>query len=233
MDDAIKRALSDLKEGKFIFVFDAEGREEETDFMLLASKATPRHIREMRVHGGGLIFLMVHHDVAERFGLPFLTALYDSAKGSYPVLGALVPNDIPYDTKSSFSLALNHRRTFTGITDNDRALTVRRFGELAGESVKSPGEDWVRALGAEFRSPGHVPVCRSSPHPLKDRFGHTELGVALALMAGESPVLVGCEMMGDNGKALPKEKAKVYARGRGSQSIEGKGVKEAWREWSA
>ena len=232
MAEDIQRALKDLRGGRFVFVFDAEGREGETDFMALASRVEPQHIREMRVHGGGLIFLMVHHDVAERFGLPFLTTLYDSAKGSYPVLGALVPNDIPYDTKSSFSLALNHRRTFTGITDNDRALTVKRFGELAAEARKNPRKDWVKALGAEFRSPGHVPVCRSSPHPLRDRFGHTELGTALALMAGETPVLVGCEMMGGNGKALSKSKAKVYARARGSQLIEGKGVMEAWRKWS-
>ncbi|MBI5000583.1 MAG: 3,4-dihydroxy-2-butanone-4-phosphate synthase [Euryarchaeota archaeon] len=232
MADVIQRSLADLRNGKFIFVFDAEGREGETDFMALASKATPRHIREMRVRGGGLIFLIVHHDAAERFGLPFLTSLYDSGRRDFPVLGALVPDDIPYDTKSSFSLSLNHRRTFTGITDNDRALTVRRFGELAGEAMKNPRKDWVKALGAEFRSPGHVPVCRSSPHPLRDRFGHTELGTALAMMAGETPVLVGCEMMGGNGQALARGKAKVYARARGSQFVEGKGVMEAWRKWS-
>lgn len=227
-DERLKEATSALRRGEFVLVFDSEGREGETDFVALASKVTPSHIREMRVHGGGLIFLMVHHDVAELFGLPFLTSVYRSAGKKHPVLDALIPNDIPYDTKSSFSLAINHRRTFTGITDNDRALTIRRFGELATEALKSPMQDWVRLLGAEFRSPGHVPICRSSVQPLKDRFGHTELTVALALMARETPVLVGCEMMGDDGKALSRSLARRFAEEHGFVFLDGKEIISAF-----
>jgi 3,4-dihydroxy 2-butanone 4-phosphate synthase len=224
----LPEAISALKRGEFVLVFDSEDREGETDFVALASKVTPSHIREMRVHGGGLIFLMVHHNVAEQFGLPFLTSLYSSAGKDHPVLGALVPNDIPYDTKSSFSLTINHRKTFTGVTDNDRALTVRRFCELATEVLKTPEKDQLRLLGAEFRSPGHVPICRSSARPLTDRFGHTELTVALAMMARETPVLVGCEMMGNDGKALSRGHAMRYAKEHGLVFLEGKEIISAF-----
>ncbi|MEW5936350.1 MAG: 3,4-dihydroxy-2-butanone-4-phosphate synthase [Candidatus Thermoplasmatota archaeon] len=229
--DNVEEACARLMKGEFVFVFDADEREGETDFIALANRVIPAHIQQMRLNGGGLIFLMVHHDIAERFRLPFLTDLYGAARGRFPVLDALVPNDIPYDTRSSFSLTINHRRTFTGITDKDRALTIRRLGELANELSKSDG-DWLHALGAEFRSPGHVPVCRSSPQPLEDRVGHTELAVALALMTSETPVLVGCEMMGQDHNALSKAEAKLYAQRQGSVFLEGMEIKEAWDKWS-
>jgi 3,4-dihydroxy 2-butanone 4-phosphate synthase len=232
MSDAVRDAISELLKGRFVFVYDADGREEETDFMVLARLATHEHVRTMRKEGGGLIFLMVHHDVCERFGLPFMTQLYSSAGNDYPVLDALDPNDIPYDAKSSFSLTLNHRKTFTGITDIDRALTIRRFGELAIETVDKPREA-VAQLGKEFRSPGHIAVCRSSASPLKDRFGHTELGTALAIMAGETAAVVaGCEMMGDSGKSLPRKDAKAYAEKSGFRFLDGREIVEAWRNWS-
>ena len=51
-------------------------------------------------------------------------------------------------------------------------------------------------------------------------------------MAGLPPVGSGCEMMGDNGKALPKEKAKQYAEDNNLVFLEGKEIIEAWKKWS-
>jgi 3,4-dihydroxy 2-butanone 4-phosphate synthase len=51
----------------------------------------------------------------------------------YPILDVLKTNDLQYDTKSAFTLSINHRDTYTGITDKDRALTTRRFAELFAE----------------------------------------------------------------------------------------------------
>ncbi|NIP34063.1 MAG: 3,4-dihydroxy-2-butanone-4-phosphate synthase, partial [Thermoplasmata archaeon] len=56
--------------------------------------------------------------------------------------------------------------------------------------------------GQSFRAPGHVPICVASEQPLRNRFGHTELSVALLLMGGLPPVAVGCEMMSDDGGSL-------------------------------
>ena len=51
------------------------------------------------------------------------------------------------------------------------------------ESDMSPGEA-IAALGSEFRTPGHIPVCRESPGGLSNRQGHTELAVAINVMFG-------------------------------------------------
>ncbi len=225
-------ALTDLKEGKFVLVFDSESREGETDFVIAAPSVTPDAIRRMRKDGGGLIILITSHEVAQKLQLPFLADLFSHFRTQYPVLKELVPNDIPYDTKSSFSLYINHRKTFTGITDNDRSLTMRKFAELATAIKTMDTATAMKQFGKEFRSPGHIPVCVASQHLLKERKGHTELVVALLQMAGLPPVGSGCEIMGDSGKALSKDDARRYAEKNGLTFLEGKDIVRAWNQWS-
>jgi 3,4-dihydroxy 2-butanone 4-phosphate synthase len=185
----------------------------------------------MRKDGGGLIFLMISHEIAEKFSLPFLTDLYDKNQVKYPILKSLIANDIPYDTKSSFSLYINHRKTFTGITDFDRSLTIREFA-IISKKVKNIGKNAaIKILGKKFRSPGHVPICISSKNLLKDRFGHTELGVSLLKMANLIPVGTGCEIMGNNGKALSKEESMDYAKENKIIYLEGEDIIKVWNKW--
>jgi 3,4-dihydroxy 2-butanone 4-phosphate synthase len=230
--DTVEEAIEALKQGRFVFVYDADGREEETDFFLAAEVARPEHVRQMRRDGGGLIFLMVGHDVASKIGLPFMADVLMEAAATYEVLQAFVPDDIPYDIKSSFSVTVNHRRTYTGITDNDRALTISEFGKLAREVKALSNGEAVALYGGNFRAPGHVPICVASDSPLKNRFGHTELSVALLTMAGMTPVAVGCEMMDDAGGSMPREKAVEYSKAHGAPFLDGRQVIERWRQWS-
>ncbi len=193
---------------------------------------TPEAIKRMRKDGGGLIFLMASYSVAQKLQLPFLADLFSSISPQYPVLRALTPNDIPYDTKSSFSLYINHRKTFTGITDNDRSLTMKRFAELVTETKNNDNTTAVKAFGKEFRSPGHVPICVASEKLLNERKGHTELVISLLEIAGLTPVGSGCEIMGEHGKALPKEDAKKYAEKNNLVFLEGNDIVKAWKQWS-
>ena len=186
----------------------------------------------MRQDGGGLIFLMISNEVAHRFKLPFLTDLYVEINGICPVLKQLVSNDIPYDTKSSFSLYINHRQTFTGITDNDRSLTMKKFSELIEKTKNMESNLAIQELGKEFRSPGHIPICVASKHLLNERKGHTELVIALMEMAGLTPAGSGCEIMGNNGMALSKKDTILYAKKNSVVFLEGKEIMEAWKQWS-
>jgi len=186
----------------------------------------------MRQDGGGLIFLMVSNEGAHKFKLPFLTELYAKIDDTDPVLKQLVSNDIPYDTKSSFSLYINHRKTFTGITDNDRSLTMKKFSELIEKTKNMKSNLAIHELGKEFRSPGHIPICVASKGLLNERKGHTELVIALMQMAGLTPAGSGCEIMGDNGMALSKKDIILYAKKNGMVFLEGKEIIEAWKQWS-
>ena len=227
----IEEAISDLRKGRFILIHDADDREGETDFVIASEYVTPDAIKTMRKKGGGLIFLMIAHEIAKKLQLPFLADVYSNISDRYPVFKALIPNDIPYDTKSSFSITLNHRNTFTGITDIDRSLTMKRFAELVKKTDKLSSKESIKLLGKEFRSPGHIPICIASEKPLQNRFGHTELVVSILKMANLTPVGSGCEIMGDDGKAMPKEEVKKFAEENGYIFLEGKEIIERWRKW--
>lgn len=230
--DKIEKAISDLKKGKFIMIYDADGREGETDFVMAAEFVTPQAIKRMRKDGGGLIFLMISKQIADKLKLPFLAEMYKNIDDRYPILKELYPNDIPYDTKSSFSLSINHRKTFTGITDIDRALTMQRFATLAKEASEIDNTEATRLFGKEFRSPGHVPICIAAENLLDERCGHTELVIAMLNMANLIPVGSGCEILADDGKALSKESAKRYAKKNGIVFLEGEEIVEVWKKWS-
>ena len=230
--EKIQQAITDLQKGKFILIFDDDHREGETDLVIASEFATPESIKIMRKDGGGLIFLMVSKEVANKLKLPFLADMYSHIDDKYPVLKALIPNDIPYDAKSSFSLLINHRKTFTGITDIDRSLTMRKFAELTKKIDTLNDGHATIMFGKDFRSPGHVPICVAAEKLLDERKGHTELVISMMKMAGLSPVGSGCEIMGDDGKALTRDKAKNYAEKNGLVFLEGKEVIEAWKKWS-
>ena len=212
--ELIRMASEAFAQGKPVMVFDSDFRECETDLLWPAAAATPAIMRRLRQDCGGLLFLAVGDDIGEKFGLPWLQDLHThpALVEENPVLGALITDDLQYDTRSAFTLSLNHRDTFTGITDHDRSLTTRRFGELAEEMKDSSAIDAMAALGNEFRTPGHIPLCREAPGGLKTRQGHTELAVAIARLAGLMPCTIGAEMLQPDGdRALSVEDARAYA----------------------
>lgn len=217
----IDAAIEALARGEFVLLYDFDNRERETDFAIRSDAVTPAHIRQMRKDGGGLICTAVHPDAAKRLGLPFAHDLLRAC--------SLVEKDgeVPYDRKnhSSFSLWVNHRETYTGITDRDRALTVTAIAEEVKRSLNGGGHDFA----AHFRTPGHMALLRAADRLLDERRGQTELSIALAAMADVTPAVTICEMLDDDtGFALSKEGAMEYARKHGLVFVEGQDVLDRW-----
>jgi len=199
---SVEKAIRGLRTGKFVLIHDSSSRENEVDICMAAEKITPDAVASMRVDGGGLICMAISKEIAGKLKMPFIQDVYRNSK--MKVFRTLEADDIPYDEKSSFSITLNHRKTFTGITDVDRALTISEFAKLAVKPSPS-------SFGKNFRTPGHVHTLISSG--LERRRGHTELSTALVEMAGLAPVAVICEMMdAKTKKALTLPKAAEYAR---------------------
>jgi 3,4-dihydroxy 2-butanone 4-phosphate synthase len=224
-----EKALEDLKAGRFCMIFDSDEREKETDLCIASQYVHHNAIRRLRKDAGGLICCTVPYHFYTKIDMPFLTDLYELAHKDYKVLQALVANDIPYDAKSSFSLTVNHRRTFTGVTDRDRALTISEFAKIVERSASGTPEEVLEEFGNNFRTPGHVPLLNTSEHILSTREGHTELCTAMVLMAGLVPSATICEMMGDDGNARSKEETRRYAEENGFAFLEGSEVIKEWR----
>ncbi len=229
---SVQEAIEALKRGEVVCVYDADGREEETDLTIASQFATEEKIRQLRKDGGGLVCTTMTPAIADRFGIPFLVDIYAKAIDDYPILKAMVPNDIPYDAKSSFAVTVNARDTFTGITDIDRANTIASFAKVIEETVGWEQPQSIEKFGSVFRCPGHVHLLVAHEGLTKTRQGHTELCTALVVMAGLVGSATICEMMSDTGKARDKASAESYANERGHVFISGKDIIDAWETWS-
>ena len=227
---SVEKALEDIMNGKIDLVYYFDDRERETDMAIASEFITHEAIRTMRHDAGGLLCTTTPYAVAKAIGLPFMSDVFYDDCEKYPLLKAMAPNDIPYDnTKSSFGITINHRHTFTGITDKDRAMTIREYAKVIFQDA--PVEKIREELGREFRAPGHVHLLNTAEHPLKNRKGHTELVNALMVMAGVKPSGTICEMMGDDGNSQPKEVTSKYAKDHGLTFLTGDEIIEAWNKF--
>jgi 3,4-dihydroxy 2-butanone 4-phosphate synthase len=206
-DATVEDAVAAVREGRPVCVHDAADREGEVDLIYPAQAVTPDALARLRNDAGGLICVALGPEVADAFDLPFFSDAVE-----HPA----IDDDVPYGDRSSFSLTVNHRETHTGITDDDRALTIRELGTAASDPA---GTDFA----ATFRSPGHVHLLRGAAGGLAERQGHTELALVLARAAGRPPAMVVCEMLDDEtGGALDAAAAERYAERHGLPYVEGR-----------
>lgn len=230
--ETVERGIEYVKKGKTVLIYDAADREGETDFVMPASAVTPEDIAYYRTEGGGLICVAIHPVAAEKLGLPLISDILINVTGEFFPIRKMVEGkgDLSYDKRSSFSLWVNHRDTFTGITDRDRALTIKLIGEAVDETLNGNTYDFCD----EFRTPGHVSILKAAEGLLDERRGQTELSVVLALLAGIPPAMAICEMLDtETGAALTKEDAIAFALERDTVFIEGKDIVEAYQSFRA
>jgi len=124
---SLEKALEAIRNGKMILLFDSEDREGETDFVIPALCITPKDVALMRRDGGGLICVAIYGKAADKLGLPFMSDVLRSvSKNGHKSLISLVEKqgDISYDSRSSFSLWVNHRENFTGRTSQVSRITT-------------------------------------------------------------------------------------------------------------
>ena len=229
---SLAAAARSLSAGEPVLIFDAADREGETDLVFLSEKATPELVRLARVDAGGLICTAISDELRRRLDLPFYAELLSLAQREFPTVAGL--SERPrYDHRSAFGITINHRETFTGIPDNDRARTIRVVGEIAAAADGLTDPELVRRFRSAFVSPGHVPLLYGAERLVNERKGHTELAISLARMAGLSESATVSEMLGDSGGARDPAAAERYARAHGWEFLEGRTIVEAWREWSS
>jgi 3,4-dihydroxy 2-butanone 4-phosphate synthase len=206
--DSVEEAIIALRKGRFVLVHDEIGREDEIDMVMAAEQTNPHHIATFRKIAGGLICLAIANESAVKLGLVYMHDIIHGLSGINPVFGKLTAGRSPYGDKPSFSISVNHRKTYTGITDIDRAMTIMKMAEVC-KKIDSTG---IEEFSNNFRAPGHVPILIASKGLLHGRAGHTELCVYLMNIAGLVPAVAICEMLDSTtNMALSIKKAKKYA----------------------
>jgi 3,4-dihydroxy 2-butanone 4-phosphate synthase len=214
---AVERAIAAFQAGEPVCIHDFDDREGETDLVYPAAPVDHTDVARLRNDAGGLLCVALAPAVADAAALPYLSETLD-----HPAVGE---DELAYGDRSSFSLTVNHHETFTGITDEDRALTIAALGEYAAAAAEGAADETTFA--DTFRAPGHVHLLRAAPNLLSDRQGHTELGIALAQAAGVPPAVVVCEMLDDEtGTARSTADARAYADANDLVFVEGQTLVE-------
>ena len=214
----LESALESLKRGEFVLLFDSAGRENEIDMVVAAEFVTPEHVARMRQHAGGLLCVAMDNNFAAALDLRYMhEILADSPISNKEMIMGLAP----YGDHPTFSLSVNHYQTYTGVTDKDRALTIKEISNIFNIENKQ------KKFASSFKTPGHVPLLIASKGLLAARQGHTEMSVYLAQIAGLTPVTAICEMMdAQTYNALSVDKAEKFAKQNGFPLIDGKELLE-------
>jgi 3,4-dihydroxy 2-butanone 4-phosphate synthase len=165
-----------------------------------------------------LICVAIDGKNAEELGLPFYTEIIVKTQDSK--LKMLICSRTAYGDKPAFSISVNHQNVYTGITDNDRSLTITKLAEILDSGSAKTQDSRLETFSKNFFTPGHVFLLIG--RGLENRKGHTELVLELGRRAGFE-VMVLCEMLG-KGNALPKNEVKKYAEKHGFMFVEGKDI---------
>ncbi|MDE1727968.1 MAG: 3,4-dihydroxy-2-butanone-4-phosphate synthase [Thaumarchaeota archaeon] len=206
---SLDEALSSLRRGDFILLHDGSKRENEVDMVVAAEFVTPEHIARMRMDAGGLICMSINHTLASNLGLDYMHEILFNSQNFDVNLKKMIIGTAPYGDRPSFSISINHKNTFTGITDKERAFTISQMAEL----YKNENANKKDIFNSNFKTPGHVPLLIASEGLLSNRLGHTEMSIYLMKLAGLSQVTAICEMLDSQTyTALSTEKAKKYAK---------------------
>ncbi len=215
----LEEAYRALRSGGAVMIYDASDREGEVDLAFHASLITPGKIALLRSMAGGLICFSTTDHVRRVLGLPFMNELLEK----YPGLRALASKRLGYGDPPAFTIWVNHISSVTGIRDPDRALTAKRLEEIVGMIYSGREEEARKAFHEEFMAPGHLPILAS--RGLRRRKGHTELTVALAMLAGLTPAIVFAEMLVEGG-VLSLDKARLLSREKGIPLTTGREIME-------
>jgi 3,4-dihydroxy 2-butanone 4-phosphate synthase/GTP cyclohydrolase II len=168
--NTIKEAIKDIKDGKVVIVVDDENRENEGDFVAAADKVTPEMINFMATNGRGLICAPITERRCKELNLDLMVGL----------------NTDPLGTAFTVSVDYHGKGVTTGISANDRAITVKSLTD----SGTRPHD---------LSRPGHIFPLKAREGGVLRRTGHTEAIIDLARLAGLNPAGVIVEIMNEDG----------------------------------
>jgi len=177
--------IEDMRQGRPIILVDAHDRENEGDLVVALEKATTENISFTMREARGLMCVPCAGEVLDRLEIPPMVATNTDK------------NETP------FTVSVDARDgTTTGMSVGDRLATM---AVLLDEDAKPEA----------LTRPGHLFPLRARDGLLKERQGHTEGSVELALLAGLRPLTMICEIINADGTMASGEDLKAFAEEHG------------------
>lgn len=168
MNNNLKEANEDFKQGRFLIITDDEDRENEGDLVIAAEHITKEAINFMITHGKGLVCIAMTGKRLDQLKIPLMTRINTE------------------NTRCQFTVSVDHKDVSTGISAEDRELTVKKLIDKDAEPK-------------DFLIPGHVFPLRANDNGLNERQGHTEAAIKLCNLANLYEAAVICEIINHDG----------------------------------
>ena len=168
--NSIEEAIEDIKNGKIVIVVDDENRENEGDFVAAADMVTSEMINFMATQGRGLICAPITESRCKELDLDLMVGI----------------NTDPLGTAFTVSIDFHGKGVTTGISANDRAITVK---SLTDKTTRPH----------DLSRPGHIFPLKAREGGVLRRTGHTEAVIDLARLAKLNPAGVIVEIMNEDG----------------------------------
>ena len=178
----INKIIQDAKNGNMFILVDDEGRENEGDLIIPASKVSAKSINFMAKYGRGLICLALSLTQVNKLNLPLMSSTNNSR------------------TQTAFTISIEDKKgVTTGISAYDRSHTIKT-------AIKK------NASPKDIVSPGHVFPIVSKNGGVLVRAGHTEASVDISRLSKCGPSAVICEVMNDDGSMAKGKQLLNFAR---------------------
>jgi len=179
---SIDDIIGDIAAGKMVIMVDDEGRENEGDLIMAASKVRPEDVNYMAMHGRGLICLTLSRERCKQLRLP------------------LMVSDTDEHHATNFTISIEAAEGITtGISAHDRAKTIH--------AAVAPD-----ARPEHLSQPGHIFPVMAQPGGVLTRAGHTEAGCDLARLAGLEPAAAIVEILNDDGTMARRPDLEQFAQ---------------------
>ena len=178
----ISNIIQDAKRGKMFVLVDDEGRENEGDLIIPASKVSAKSINFMAKYGRGLICLALSQTQVNKLNLTLMSPSNNSR------------------TQTAFTVSIEARKgVTTGISAHDRARTIKT-------AIKKNASD------KDIVTPGHVFPLVSKNGGVLVRAGHTEASVDVSKLSKSGSSAVICEIMNNDGSMAKGKQLMNFAR---------------------
>ena len=199
---SIERALEEFASGKFLIVTDDASRENEGDLIVLAEKVTVEQTAFMVRHTTGILCVAIDKATARRLELPMMFENNQDLR------------------KTAFTVSVDFAHGLTsGVSAHERTLTIAALA-----NPDTTPQDLVR--------PGHIFPLIAHDGGLASRGGHTEAGLALALLVGGQPAALLSEIVNDDGSMARGQSLADFAEEHQITMITIEELTEFWKKSS-
>jgi 3,4-dihydroxy 2-butanone 4-phosphate synthase/GTP cyclohydrolase II len=180
----IDEVIAAFVRGEIVVVVDDEDRENEGDLIMAAELATTERVAFMVRYTSGVLCVPMTGERLDELDLPQMVRASTDSMGT------------------AYTISVDAKGSGTGISAQDRALTVRALAEPSTQPD-------------DLRRPGHIFPLRAREGGVLKRAGHTEAGVDLARMAGLKPAALLAEVVNDDGSMSRLPDLIVFAQRHG------------------